>query len=127
MGDNKLNILLVEDETITATYFKKVLRKHRITHIQDGRQGYETYRANPQDFDIILMDNRLPGMKGIDSTTQIRMIDKIVPIIMVSVSCFDMEIAEAFDAGVSEYLSKPIRPSTLRDVIDNYAKQLLGE
>ncbi|HEY8570053.1 ATP-binding protein [Microbulbifer sp.] len=78
------------------------------TFVSDGRQGIETAREMHPD--IIFMDIQLPGLSGIEATAEIRQIPEInsTPIIGLSAAAFSEQKIAALNAGMDDYLTKPI-------------------
>ena len=69
---------------------------------------------------MILMDNKMPVMSGLDALTIIRKESNTIPIIMLSAYVFDSDIETAKKAGASEYLSKPVDVKLLNETIANF-------
>lgn len=125
---SKLNVLVVDDYRPMRIILVRVLLALGITEIaeaEDGKGAFEQF----EDFkaDIIVLDNKMKPMDGIELTRKIRAgeegIDPFIPIIMVSGFSEMDNIMEARDAGVSEFLAKPISAKLmflrLRAVIEN--------
>jgi CheY-like chemotaxis protein len=68
--------------------------------------------SEPFYYDAILMDLRMPIMDGLEATERIRALDredaKIVPIIALTANAFETDMRAAMEAGMDEYLTKPI-------------------
>jgi DNA-binding response OmpR family regulator len=77
--------------------------------------------------DIVLLDNWMPGMTGIDLCRQIRSFDQSIPIFLCSGAAAAADKASALAAGAQGYLSKPFNPnelvSTLRAALKTSKKQ----
>jgi CheY-like chemotaxis protein len=95
----------------------------------------DTFAASkPFDFDVILMDVRMPVMDGLQATRIIRSLDrpdaKTVPIAAMTADAFDEERKRTIEAGMNYHLSKPFDSQHLYDVLmqclalSNSAKQL---
>lgn len=117
-----LNILLVDDSEdnriLVLAYFKKSF--HQITEVVNGQEAFEI--AKNKHFDLILMDIQMPVLDGLSATKLIRDWEKDnntipVPIIALTANIFKEEVSKCFDAGCSEYLSKPIKKNILFDAI----------
>jgi len=109
-------ILVVDDDTVTRLMLKKVLARLGFNIIEsvDGQQGFSAFLALRPD--LILMDVMMPNMNGYDTTQAIRNYEKSsqsTPILMLT-SLDDVDsVDEAFDAGATDFITKPINWSLL--------------
>ena len=101
-------ILIVEDDYFNAEYTKTILAhtKCKITHTTSGIEAIELVRR--QDFDLILLDIRLPDIDGFLVTKKIKEIKQQITIIAQTASASEIEKQKAFDIGCIDYLCKPI-------------------
>lgn len=119
-------LLLVEDNKVNYTLVTKTLNKlgiDKITLAQDGKEAIEL--SNNQFFDIILMDNRMPVMSGLEATTIIRKESKLnrnTPIIFVSAHSYQEDIDKALSVGANMYLTKPISRKDLIAGLKKFVK-----
>lgn len=112
----RIRVLLVEDEVPQQKTLQIVLNNWNITIAGNGKEAIETLEKN-KDFDIILMDIRMPVMDGIEATRHIRSYLKLnIPIIAVSGEAFvESTLNECTEAGMNDFVSKPYEKSTLID------------
>lgn len=75
--------------------------------------------AQRKQFDLILVDNWMPGISGQELTTQIRRFNKSTPILFYSGAAYDADKQEARDAGAQGYLTKP---DGITDLVEEVAK-----
>lgn len=102
-----MRILLVEDEQSIADFLAMSLHAegYGVDVATNGRKGLELALAN--SYDLIILDNKLPGKNGLDVCKEVRNHGKTCPIIMLSVlSDTNMKVA-CLDAGADDYLNKP--------------------
>ena len=112
-------ILVADDNPVNQTVLQGMLRHlgHTVTVVSDGKGALEAIRK--ETYDIVLMDCEMPVLDGMDSTRMIRRtpgLDK-VPIIALSAHCREDREAACRAAGMSDYLSKPVVPQTLRETL----------
>ncbi len=107
-------ILMAEDNEINQKLNAIVLRKlgHEVTVAKNGLVVLEQMRKTM--FDLILMDIEMPHMDGIEATLRIRkgevgMEKKDIPIIAMTAHVQDEIRKQCFDAGMDEYIGKPIK------------------
>jgi len=112
-----LSILLAEDGHINQRVAQRFLssRGHSVTLAENGRQALDRYRQ--RTFDLVLMDVQMPEMDGLETTIAIRELEKQtgrhVPIIAMTAHAMTGDRQRCLEAGMDDYLPKPIRPQEL--------------
>lgn len=101
-------ILVCEDNIINSKIILKILEKHGIiTDLAvNGKEGVEKSISN--EYDLILMDIRMPIMDGLEATIEIRRFNSDVPIIAVSANAYEEDIKKSLSVGMNAHLAKPI-------------------
>lgn len=104
-------ILLVDDDRTSRTTLKFMLRKvgYHVLEAADGEEGLMVYqRTSPT---LILLDARMPGMDGFDCCRRIRQLPEgeHVPILMVTGLDDQPSVDDAFEAGATDYVTKPVQ------------------
>lgn len=101
-----MTILNVDDDPQARRALKIALisRGFEVDEAATGEEAIERVRAGHPD--VVLLDVLLPGMSGIETCRSIRATSR-VPVIVISVKKLAGERAEAFEAGVDQYLTKP--------------------
>jgi two-component system, sensor histidine kinase and response regulator len=127
------NILLAEDNLINQTLAIKLLetRGHRVALASNGIEAVEAFKKG--DFDLVLMDIQMPEMDGFEATRAIRdfMLEKCdstgrishIPIIAMTAHAMTGDREKCIDAGMDDYVSKPIKPEALFSVINKVARK----
>lgn len=102
-----MRILIVEDETKVATFLSRAITEagYFPEIAQDTNQALELVRAD--GFDVILLDNMLPGMSGRELCSHLRAQGNKTPIIMLTANDGVDDRVLGLDAGADDYLSKP--------------------
>ena len=120
-----LKILLAEDNLVNQRLAIALLEKsgHQVTVVDNGQKAVDLCCL--QSFDLILMDIQMPGMDGIQATQLIRNVQqgdthsgKRVPIIAMTAHALPSDRQRCIEAGMDEYIAKPIRADKLNQVID---------
>jgi len=113
-----LNILIVEDDDTSYSLLTRTLQKisSKVFRAKTGIHAIDVCRNNP-DFDLILMDIRMPDMDGYEATRQIRKFNKDVIIIAQTAYGFSGDREKAIVAGCNDYISKPINNTLLYELI----------
>jgi CheY-like chemotaxis protein len=112
-----MKVLVVEDDPNNMELMTFILKHHGHDYIEafTGVEGIA--RTTSSKPDIVLMDLKLPDMKGFEAIRRIRETNKYVPIIAVTSYSMD-DVREEFDkAGFDGYIQKPINSSTVLDEI----------
>ncbi|MCP5326090.1 MAG: CHASE domain-containing protein [Oceanospirillaceae bacterium] len=119
------NILVVEDNIINAEVMAGLLEdmQHTVQHCNNGQEAVEYLRENPQT-DLIFMDIQMPVMDGLEATRQIKADEKLknIPLIGLSANALDEDKQKALQAGMDDYLTKPITYSALQDAISRWLR-----
>ncbi|MGC8802877.1 MAG: response regulator transcription factor [Bacteroidales bacterium] len=100
-------ILIVEDEKKVAAFIQKGLEEHnfRAEVAYDGVDGKE--KAIKENYDLIILDIKLPLMDGFEVCSAIRKTNKQVPILMLTALGSLEDKVKGFDYGADDYLLKP--------------------
>ncbi len=117
-------VLLVEDEATNQEMIEVLFRELgiKIELADNGKTGIEKVIALKPD--LILMDIHMPGMDGMEATRCIRLLreGKEIPIVALSADAFTGQQKTALQAGVSEYLTKPLDFKKLMPILSKYLK-----
>lgn len=115
-------ILIVEDNATNRRLAEIFVRKlgHEADTVHDGLEAVNLLRD--KTYDLILMDVQMPGMDGFETTRIIRdsqspILDHRVPIIAMTAHAMTGDMEKCFEAGMDDYLTKPIRPGNLEHSI----------
>jgi two-component system, OmpR family, KDP operon response regulator KdpE len=111
-SENKVNILVVDDETQITRVLKTTLsaKGYSIRTASDGVQALQEMRNWPPD--LIITDLRMPNMDGLQLCQKVRAQSRI-PIIVLSVKGEETIKVEALDAGADDYITKPFSVNEL--------------
>jgi signal transduction histidine kinase/ActR/RegA family two-component response regulator/HPt (histidine-containing phosphotransfer) domain-containing protein len=115
-------ILLVEDNAVNQKVVLAILSK-RGFHVEVAANGIEALAALQKDkFDLVLMDVQMPYMDGIEATRKIREELKLtdLPIIAMTAHAMTGDRERCINAGMNDYASKPVNPTTLVHTIMRY-------
>jgi CheY-like chemotaxis protein len=114
-------ILIVEDDEISKEFFDEVLKPTKATLLfaKEGKTAIQACKENP-DIDIILMDIQLPVMDGQQAADEIRKINKNIIIIAQTAYAMSEDRQKYLSSGFDDYISKPINPGGLLEMIGKY-------
>ncbi len=114
--DNELNI------KVAASMLKE--RKMEVITAKNGQEAIDIFTSSePETFDIILMDIRMPIINGLKASSMIRKLDrsdaKTIPIVALTANAYDQEIEVCRQAGMNAHIAKPINIKVFYSVIEN--------
>ncbi|MCG6894805.1 MAG: response regulator [Desulfobacteraceae bacterium] len=121
MGD--LNLLIAEDLPFNQKFITRLLDKwgFQYTVVEDGKRALDALERH--SYDIVLMDVQMPEMDGLEATREIRKREKTggahVPIIAMTAHAMKGDRERCLDAGMDDYVSKPISSEALHKAIRN--------
>lgn len=122
-----LNILIVEDNKVNMflakTLVNRILPNAIIFEAYDGNEAVKYFKKQPLDF--ILMDIQMPIKNGYEATTEIRKLKgaEKIPIIALTAGIMVGEKEKCLEAGMSDYISKPIIQSDLEKIVLKWMKK----
>lgn len=119
---NEVEILLVEDNPTDAELCIRALKKHNLANklfwVKDGAEALDFIFAEGAYSDrmvengpkVVLLDLRLPKIDGQEVLRRVKSDErtKIIPVVVITSSKEDRDIAESYKLGVNSYISKPV-------------------
>jgi len=116
-------VLVAEDSSVIQNLLKKILlfENCKITSAKDGQSVLSKFES--EDFDLIIMDINLPLLDGLSATKQIRSGDpkkNKIPIIGISGNAKNLPVSDFFEAGMNEYMQKPLDYDKLIELVKKY-------
>lgn len=122
-------ILIAEDERDIRELIVFTLEfgGFNVVAAKDGQEAVE--KAQEDDFDLILMDVRMPRMTGYEACAELKKIDKVkdIPVVFLSAKGQKTEVSTGLAAGAEEYILKPFAPDQLTqqviEILARYGKK----
>ena len=121
----RLRVLLAEDTVVNQKLVAELLKKdgHEVVVVGNGGEAAAAAAAN--QFDLVLMDVQMPVMDGFEATTAIRQAEnggaRRTPIVAMTAHAMKGDEQKCIQAGMDDYLSKPIHFTELRDMLEKWA------
>lgn len=127
-GGNRFIIMLVEDDEINLQTVRRMLEKlgHIVVTASDGLKAI-TFLPDAKP-DLIFMDVQMPVLDGVEATKQIRSLGSrysTIPIIAMTAYAMAGDKEKCLEAGMNDYISKPVDMAELRAVINRAGTNLL--
>lgn len=118
-----LKILIVDDEEYNRKLLITILKKYHVVYTE-AKTGLEAVKEiNHNDYDLILMDARMPELDGLSATKKIRRLPdskkKITPVIALTAAVTEEDKKSYIKAGMNGFLAKPFRENELLREINN--------
>lgn len=120
-----MRILVADDALIMRTIHRNVLLElgvdeSGIVEASDGKRALEL--ASAQVMDLFLVDWNMPELNGLEFVKTLRALVayRAVPIIMITSEAAKYNVLEAIEAGVTNYIVKPVKPAALKEKLGKY-------
>jgi DNA-binding response OmpR family regulator len=121
---SNLTLLYAEDDAFIRDIFANLLKEEfkQIYLAENGKEAYELYKNKQPD--ILLLDNFMPFMNGLDVARLIRKEDDRVPIVILTAHSEREQLLQAVNLKLETYLTKPVDPNTLMDTLRRITERL---
>ena len=113
-------VLLAEDNEVNQLVIRHMLdpNAYELVVADNGREAVDLYQDDPNQFDVVLMDVSMPEMDGYEATRAIRALEQekalsSTPIICLTAHVMASDIEAADEAGMDDYLAKPVNKDKL--------------
>ncbi len=123
--DKSATILLVEDNRSNQIFMKIIFKKIGVQYdiANDGVEAVEMYKS--REYGLILMDENMPNMNGIEATKKILEIEKETnqkhtPIIALTANALKGDRERFISAGMDDYTTKPIKQDKILDILERF-------
>ena len=116
-------VLVAEDSSVIQNLLKKILlfENCKITSAKNGKSVLDKFES--EDYDLIIMDINLPLLDGLSATKKIRSgktKKANIPIIGISGNAKNLPVSEFFEAGMNEFMQKPLDYDKLIELVKKY-------
>jgi two-component system nitrate/nitrite response regulator NarL len=118
-----MRVLLIDDHALVRKGIEELLQSRGVqvvAAVGSGEEGVRRARELPAD--LILLDVKMPGMNGIETLKQLRAAGVRSPVVMLTMSREDADLAAALRAGAQGYLLKDIEPEELVPALEAAVK-----
>ena len=110
---NSIHILWVDDE---ISYLKPHIifleqKNYKITPCNSGSEALELFAE--QDFDIVFLDENMPGLSGLETLTELKKQKSNIPVVMITKSEEECIMEEAIGSKIADYLIKTVNPNQI--------------
>ena len=120
-------VLVVEDNPMNLRYIMSLLEKYRINYQLATNGPDATYFLESRQYDLILMDIRIPGMNGLELAQMVRASEEqpnvATPVIATTAVAMESTANMARAAGITDILTKPYTPDQLLQIFNKYLNE----
>ena len=103
----RLRVLFIDDESAIVALAKRILEGHEVTGFTQATLAIAALRAEPTRFDVLITDYNMPGMSGLDVVSEVRRVNPVLPVAIIS-GYINADLQRfAADAGIKNLLHKP--------------------
>ncbi len=122
--DRGKRVLLVDDEVLILSGLQRVLGRfgYRVDTAVDGRKALETFSESPGSFDLVITDQTMPGITGIELSRKIREVRPDIPVILCTGLDDTVDEQSMRSAGIRELLVKPTDMGELKSTVNRILK-----
>ena len=124
-AEGSLRVLVADDNAVNRMVVGRMLRTlgAAVATAENGLRAIE--RLEEQTFDLILMDVQMPELDGLEATQRLRERPRgrAVPVVGLSAGAQETDRTAALEAGMDDFLTKPIRLAELQDALARWSRQ----
>lgn len=119
-------LLIVDDEEAVAGFMAELMETHgyEVATETNGAEALELFRTAPEAFDLLIIDQTMPGLSGGELAREVLALRPDLPIVLCTGYSEEMDEAKARAIGIRAYLAKPV---AARDLLDTVANLLTVE
>ena len=121
MADTNMRILVVDDSPTIRELTKIFLKDLEFTNVEEAADGSNALeKLKSEVFDLVITDWNMPKLSGLELLKAIRADDKMrkIPVLMVTSVAEKDNVTQAVQAGINDYILKPISAEVLKSKID---------
>jgi DNA-binding response OmpR family regulator len=112
-----MRVLIIEDEDRLRQMMRLALEsEHEVGDAPSGEAGLDRFRSG-DDWDVVLLDQRLPGIDGLETLRRLRQRDSAVAVVMITAFASIELAVDAMKRGATDFLRKPVAPEALRGAL----------
>ena len=122
-------ILFVDDERSLADMGKQLLERsgYSVTALTSSREALEMFRAQPDQFDLVITDQTMPGLTGVNLAQAIFAIQQNMPIILCTGYSTTISKKKALAMGIREFVMKPMLKNDIAPLIRKVLDEVKAE
>jgi len=114
-----VRIMVVDDDSMIVTMFHSILERlgHQVTPFLSSLDALAAFTATPNNFDLLITDQTMPGLTGAELTVKVRALRPQLPVILCTGFSNVLSEDQAKAIGIKRYLTKPVTIKALSDAV----------
>ena len=130
--ENDLSVLVAEDNRVNQVVIGEILRRASLDNTIVANGNHVVEELSRRNYDIVLMDCQMPGLDGFQATQKIRSLESSghrfcshnarIPIVALTANAIMGDRERCVAAGMDEYLTKPVQPAKVIEVIRRFTR-----
>jgi signal transduction histidine kinase/CheY-like chemotaxis protein len=125
-----VGVLLVDDSGVNLEIARRLLEKFgaQVVTATNGEEALVALHDHADDIDAVLMDIQMPVMDGLEATRRLRQVASLaaLPVIALTAGALAQERERAFQAGMNDFLTKPLEPEVLIRTVRRHVERVRG-
>ncbi len=131
MATSRKKVLWVDDEIefLRSHIMFLETRGYSVSPVFSGDDAIHMLKVDPKGFDIVLLDEQMPGMGGLETLENIKLLNPELPVVMVTKSEEESLMEQAIGKKIDGYLTKPVNPSQILSVCKKilHSKEIISD
>ena len=121
-----MKILIVDDDPVNRRLFQVQIKRlgFDVDVADRGEEAVAAFAADPEAYDLVLMDIRMPGMDGFETTRRIREVTQArttpLPVLALTAHIMRYDQSKLREAGLDDHLTKPVSQDQLREALGRW-------
>jgi len=117
--NEEIKILVIDDEAVMRDGCQRILTKEgcEVVTADNGEAGLAAIQENPQGFEVVLLDLKMPGMSGMEVMEAVKCVNPSLLIVVITGYATVDSAVEAMKKGAYDFIPKPFTPDQLRLVV----------
>jgi signal transduction histidine kinase/DNA-binding response OmpR family regulator len=121
------SVLVIEDNAMNLHYINSLLEKYNVQHQLATNGPDALYFLNSRQYDLVLIDIRIPGLNGLELAGRIREDEDkpnvATPLVATTALAMESTFTQARQAGITDILTKPYTPDQLLQILNKYLNE----
>jgi CheY-like chemotaxis protein len=121
MSKPSASIMVIDDDPFNLAIIEECLTspEYRLELVEDSRVAWDRLCAPDNHYDLLLLDQMMPGLTGLDMLRMMKQTPQLanIPVILQTAAASPQQIKVGIEAGATRYLTKPYLPQALREIV----------